>query len=65
MSQVTYVGRHRDGVFVPDGGGGDIFIAHGDTAEVPDDIAAALVDEQPDAFQVPKSRKAKAEEAES
>jgi hypothetical protein len=47
---ITYIGRHSEGVFVPDGSGGEIFIEHGASVVVPDEIAEALCDEQPDSF---------------
>lgn len=64
--QITYNGRHTEGVFVSIEGG-EVFVAHGGTAEVPDDVATRLLDEQPDAFTTTVSKKAvaKAEEAES
>jgi hypothetical protein len=61
--KLTYQGRHTEGVFVvvP---GGEVFIAHGATEDVPDDVAAKLLDEQPDAFVKVTGRKAvEAEEA--
>lgn len=63
--QLTYQGRHTEGVFVVVDGG-EVFVGHGDSAEIPDDVAAKLLDEQPEAFiKTTKATKAaKAEEAE-
>lgn len=62
--QLTYQGRHTEGVFVVVDGG-EVFVGHGDSAEIPDDVAAKLLDEQPEAFVKTTGRKAaKAEEAE-
>lgn len=63
--QVTYSGRHSEGVCVVLDDG-EVFIGHGDTAELPDDVAVKLCEEQPDAFTIksaPKKAASKAEEA--
>lgn len=53
MAVVKYQGRHRRGVNVPTAGG-DIAFPFGGTAELPDDLAAKLCAEQPDAFSIVK-----------
>jgi hypothetical protein len=47
---IKYEGRHTEGVFVSNGADGETFIGFGEVAEVPDEIAEALISEQPDAF---------------
>ena len=44
MAKVIYVGPHIDGVYVPYGVGG-LEIPRGEPTEVPDDLAAGLLDQ--------------------
>lgn len=37
--KITYTGRHTGGIFLP----GDVFVGHGETVNVADDLAAELV----------------------
>lgn len=54
--QVTYRGRHTNGVFVPHNGI-EYAIGHEETAELPAELADKLADEQPDAFVIESKRK--------
>lgn len=42
-TQVTYIGRHTAGVLVPLAGGEAVRVGHGETADVPAEIAAGLL----------------------
>lgn len=37
--KITYIGRHTGGVYLP----GDVFVAHGETVDVADELGAELV----------------------
>lgn len=63
--QLTYQGRHTEGVFVVSGDA-EIFIGHGETVEVDDELGAKLMNEQPEAFvsDVKPAKSTKSKEAE-
>jgi hypothetical protein len=64
MPEVKYVGPHVDGVVIPYGLG-EIAAPHGVPVEVPDDLAAGLLD-QPSNWQPAKAaRKVKEDDDES
>lgn len=61
MTQLIYRGRHVDGVVLVDG----TVCPHGDAVDVADDIATALLAEQPEAFEVVKPARQKQPAAKS